>query len=115
MERLQEFNMLKVLFEYKAWANAELLTAMKQFDGTSHTYDRDIAIRILNHTYVVDQIFAANLRRMDHGYKGANTAAIPTLDELSQAIRASDQWYADYVAGLDEAALAETIDFTFTD
>src|SRR5262249_28937080 len=30
-------------------------------------------------------------------------------------IKTSDQWYIDYVSGLDEAELAERIDFTFTD
>jgi hypothetical protein len=34
---------------------------------------------------------------------------------LSAAIKTSDQWYIDYVSRLDEAQLAERIDFTFTD
>ena len=34
---------------------------------------------------------------------------------MSEAIETSDQWYIDYVSGLDKAQLAERIDFTFTD
>jgi uncharacterized damage-inducible protein DinB len=34
---------------------------------------------------------------------------------LSAAIKTSDQWYIDYVSGLDETQLAERTDFTFTD
>lgn len=116
MERhVHEAGTLQALFRYKAWANDELLTAMQGFDEVSHAVDRAIAIRILNHTHVVDRIFAANLRRMDHGYAAANTAELPALDELSEAIRACDQWYLGYVATLDDVDLAESLDFTFTD
>jgi uncharacterized damage-inducible protein DinB len=37
------------------------------------------------------------------------------LEELSAAIKTSDQWYIDYVSGVDQPQLAERIDFTFTD
>ena len=112
---MQTASTLRALFGCKASANDELLTAMKRFDDTSHGNDREIALRILNHTYIVDRIFAANLRRMNHGYSAPNTADVPALEELSQAIRTSDQWYLDYVASLDQDHLTESIDFTFTD
>jgi hypothetical protein len=43
----------------RAQANAEILTAMKRFDEQAHATERHTAIRILNHTFVVDRIFAA--------------------------------------------------------
>jgi uncharacterized damage-inducible protein DinB len=101
------------LFRYKAQANDEILTAMRLFDDASPA--KEIAIRVLSHTHVVDQIFAANLTGAEHGYTSANTSEAPTLEELSGAIRISDQWYIDYVSRLDNAQLAETIDFAFTD
>jgi uncharacterized damage-inducible protein DinB len=106
-------NTLERLFSYKAQANDEVLAAMRLFDDDSPA--KDIAIRVLSHTYVVDQIFAANLTGAEHGYSSANQSHAPTLEELCGAIRTSDQWYIDYVSHLEDAQLAERIDFTFTD
>ncbi len=103
------------LFKYKAWANEQILAAMKQFDAKLHATERHNAIRILNHTYVVDRIFAANLQRLSHEYTATNTADTPTLDELAAGVKASDQWYVEYVGKLDSRELGESIDFTFTD
>ncbi|SRR5579885_106418 len=112
---MNEVSTLQRLFRYKAWANDGMLKAVHRFDPVSQAMDREIAMRILNHTYVVDRIFAANLRRLEHGYKASTTADVPALEELSQALRTSDGWYVDYVASLDRTDLAEGIDFTFTD
>lgn len=104
---------LERVFNYKAKANDEILAAMRQFDDASPA--REIAIRVFNHTYAVDRIFAANLRRAEHGHSSPNPSPAPSLEELSEAIKTSDQWYMDYVSHLDEVQLAERIDFTFTD
>jgi uncharacterized damage-inducible protein DinB len=40
---------------------------------------------------------------------------MPTLEDLSAAIRKSDQEYVEYVSALDADQLAERIDFAFTD
>jgi uncharacterized damage-inducible protein DinB len=104
---------LERLFGYKAKANGEFLAAMRQFDDASPA--KEIAIRVLSHTYAVDQIFAANLTRAQHGYSSPNPIQPPSLEELSAATNKSDQWYIDYVSQLDEARLAEQIDFMFTD
>ena len=101
------------LFRYKAWANDQLLTALARLgDSSSITA---LAIKALSHTYVVDRIFAAHIRREAHGYASANLSEMPTLEDLSADIRKSDREYIDYVAGLDRSQLAEQIDFAFTD
>jgi len=104
---------LKRLFQFKAWANDELLTALATL-GDQHPLT-GLAIKALGHAYVVDRIFAAHLRRTQHAYTSANPSGMPTLDALATDIRASDQEYVDYVSSLDRAQLAERIDFTFTD
>lgn len=101
------------LFRYKASENDRMLTAMRQFPDGSPA--KEIAFRIVNHTFVVDRIFAANLRKTAHEYASPNDTAAATLEELSGAIRSSDQWYIDYVSSLDREHLAEPIDFSFTD
>ncbi len=110
---MNEIGTLERLFRYKAQADDEILASMRLFDDASPA--REIAIRVLSHTYVVDQIFAANLTGAEHAYTSANKSEAPTLEELSKAIKTSDQWYIDYVSRLENARLAERIDFTFTD
>jgi uncharacterized damage-inducible protein DinB len=104
---------LQRLFQYKAWANDELLKALARLgDGSPIT---GLAIKALSHSYVVDRIFAAHTRRKAHAYTSANLSEAPTLEDLSADIRASDREYVDYVSTLDGGQLAERIDFTFTD
>ena len=110
---MDQVSTLGRVFTYKAKANNEILAAMRQFDVASPA--KEIAIRVLNHTYAVDRIFAANLRQAEHGYTSPNPGLAPSLEELSAAIKSSDQWYIEYVSRLDEIQLAERIDFTFTD
>jgi uncharacterized damage-inducible protein DinB len=106
-------NTLLHLFQYKAWANAELLTALAKLDREAIVVK--LAIKALSHSNVVDQIFAAHLRGKDHAYTSANLSELPTLDDLSADIRTTDREYVDYVSTLDCHQLAEQIDFSFTD
>jgi len=101
------------LFRYKAWANAELLDRLAALGEDSPIVP--LAIQALDHSYIVDRIFAAHLRRQPHAYAAANADAMPALAELDAGIRASDREYVDYVAALDRGQLDERIDFTFTD
>ncbi|CAN7731963.1 DinB family protein [Variovorax sp. LjRoot290] len=101
------------LFRYKAWANDQLLTALARLGDNSPI--TALAIKALSHTYVVDRIFAAHIRREAHAYTSANLSEMPTLEDLSADLRRSDQEYIDYVSTLDLAQLAERIDFAFTD
>jgi uncharacterized damage-inducible protein DinB len=104
---------LQRLFQYKAWANDELLTALARLGGESPI--TNLAIKALSHSYVVDRIFAAHMKRKDHGYTSANLDEMPTLQDLSADIRTSDREYVDYVSRLDRGQLDEQIDFSFTD
>ena len=63
---MDQISTLERVFSYKAKANQETLMAMRQFDEASPA--KEIAIRVLNHTYAVDRIFAANLTGTEHGY-----------------------------------------------
>jgi uncharacterized damage-inducible protein DinB len=104
---------LRRLFRHKAWADDELLTALAQLGD--HAPATKLAIKALSHSFVVDRIFAAHLRGLDHPYDSANLTDMPMLNELSADIRASDREYVDYVSTLGPDQLAERIDFTFTD
>ncbi len=101
------------LFRFKAWADDQLLNALSQFGNDSPI--TKLAVQALSHTYVVDRIFAAHLRRDRHSYTSANLSEMPTLEALSTDMRRSDQEYLAYVATLLPEELAERIEFTFTD
>ena len=101
------------LFRYKAFADDELLTSLASL-GTESPVTK-LAIQALSHSYVVDRIFAAHLRRTGHLYTSANLSQMPTLEQLSRDLRASDCEYVEYVRALNRADLVEQIDFTFTD
>jgi uncharacterized damage-inducible protein DinB len=107
--------LLHSLFKYKAWANDELFAGIEKFDPAVHQTQRHMAIRILNHTYVVDRIFAAHLIGKAHAYTATNTPETPTLEELRAAIAESDRWYVQYVEALTPELLSENLPFTFTD
>ena len=106
---------LHSLFKYKAWINEQLFAEMRKFDVEAHKDARHSAMRILNHVYVVDRIFAAHLSGKTHAYSAANTPETPTLEALSAAVHESDREYVDYTASVTPAQLAEEVSFSFTD
>jgi uncharacterized damage-inducible protein DinB len=108
-------SLLASQFAFKAWANAELLQALARIDADAYPAQQHRAIRLLNHTYVVDRIFAAHLDGGTHAFTASNTPQTPALDALGTAVAASDRWYADYIARLDASALREPLAFRFTD
>ena len=107
--------LLHSLYRHKAWANEELFAQVRTIDPATQAEARHSAIRLLNHIYVVDRIFAAHLAGNAHGYDATNTKETPALDELEAGVRACDRWYVDYTASVEEGRLDERIAFTFTD
>ncbi|MBC3908380.1 DinB family protein [Undibacterium umbellatum] len=112
---MQTRKLLLKLFEYKGWANADLYTLMHSLKSDLHARELHDAIRILNHIYVVDQIFVANLQGKRHGYTSLNTKETPALRDLQLGVQVVDEWYVAYVAAQTEIGFAEDIDFTFVD
>jgi uncharacterized damage-inducible protein DinB len=104
---------LQRLFRFKCWADDELLTTLAKLGDRSPV--TALAIKALSHTFIVDRIFAAHLRRKPHAYESANPSEPPTLEQLSADLRNSDREYNYYVSTLDHGQLTEQIDFRFTD
>lgn len=107
--------LLLKLIAFKAWANTDLFPLVLSLDHASQAQERHNATRVLNHIYVVDKIFHANLQRQAHGYTGLNTSETPALADLFKAQQAADRWLGSYVDGLSEVDSAEEVDFTFVD
>jgi uncharacterized damage-inducible protein DinB len=106
---------VKKQFRYKAWANAEILGALARVDEARYPEQWKLAVRLMNHTHVVDRIFAAHLSGTAHPFKDTNTPETPALDQLRERISESDAWYQRHVEELDPGKLQESISFTFTD
>ena len=107
--------LLHSLFTYKAWSNNQLFVALAKVDSVTQQEARHNATRILNHIYVVDQIFAAHLSGAVQSLTATNTTETPTLAALQDGAAMLDAWYVDYTADLSPEQLAENIAFTFTD
>lgn len=112
---MSKLALLRTLFSYRAWANAELLEKMEGLDSELHAQDRQAALRLINHTYVVDRIFAAHLVGAAHGFAADNTPDTPSLEDLRTALAASDRWYQDYLETATPELLSEPVPFVFTD
>jgi uncharacterized damage-inducible protein DinB len=107
--------LLRDMFQYNAWANAEFFGKLEHLDAARHPEQRHDAIRLLNHCLVVNRIFIAHLTGTAHGYAASNTPETPALAALHEAVAATDRWYLDYLQTLSPEALAAPIAFTFTD
>lgn len=106
---------LTALFAQKSWANGELFEVLAMASPSAHAAPVQTALRTLNHIFVVDRIFRAHLLGEKHGYAATNTADTPDLGALNFAVAETDLWFEDYVAGISDAALAESLAFQFTD
>lgn len=107
--------LLRRLFSYQEWANGELLKKMEGFDPERHKDERHSALRLINHSLVVSQIFVAHLVGKKLEFSTDNTADTPSLAQLRVAVVASDRWYLEYLDTVTPALLAESVPFVFTD
>ena len=108
---------IRMLVRYKAWANAITFpTVMALPDGEAlraRPTRFGNMVHTLNHAYVVDAIFRAHLEGRRHGYNARNTDHTPPLTELWEAVQTMDQWYIDFVEGLDAKELGQVVSFEF--
>lgn len=108
-------DMLSTLFRYQAWANGAFFEKLELVDPVQHQAEFRQAMRLMNHAYVVAEIFAAHLVGNAHAYASDNTDETPPLADLRAAVAASDRWYLDYVRSATSAQLSDNIAFSFTD
>jgi len=110
-------NDARMLARYNAWANKLIFEAVAALPEGEAVKPRKSLFRnmvhMLNHNYVIDRIFQAHMEGREHGYAARNTPDHPPLAELWRAQQEVDAWYVGWSDALSDAALAETIDFTF--
>jgi uncharacterized damage-inducible protein DinB len=112
---LRTSSIQQTLFAYKAWANEELFNLLNTIDENLFPEIVHSAVRVLNHAYVVDEIFKSHLLQTPHHYTTTNTQETPTVQSLLTKVKKLDAWYISYVANIVEDSLKESINFLFTD
>ncbi len=106
---------IATLFRYKRWIDSETLQAIKRVDVSANAEKRHLTLRLMNHIYVVDMIFRANITGQKHDYTALNTPETPSADELLTKMTECTEWYIQHVASMIPADLEETIKFQFVD
>lgn len=105
---------LTTLFRYKRWADAETLAAISRVEE-NYKEKRHLMLRLMNHIYVVDRIFTANLSGQAHGYTALNTPETPDCATLKAAMADATEGFIDYITALPETTLMDTVHFRFVD
>lgn len=108
-------DLLSRMLKYQAWANSEVLEAMKGLDADRHAAERHATLRIMNHCLVVGKIFAAHLVGREHGFAADNTPDTPELEVLHSDLARVDAWFLEYVDAAAPSVLSESVPFAFTD
>lgn len=107
----------RMLTRYNRWANVLMLDAVAKLPPGEATKQRTTLfksiVHTLNHNYVIDAIFKAHLEGRDHGYTARNTPEPPPFEELASSQRGMDDWWVQWSDDLSDAALDETVNFTF--
>jgi uncharacterized damage-inducible protein DinB len=102
---------------YRTWADGLLYASVAQLpvaevSKTRQTLFKSI-IGTLNHNYVVDLIWKANLLGEPHGFSRRDEILHPKLDDLFQAQQRESQWFEVWAAKQTESSLAEVIPFKY--
>lgn len=103
------------LLKYKRWIDVATLNAVKKIDISANTEKHHLTLRLMNHIYVVDMIFKANISGQQHGYTALNTPETPSADELLVKMTECTDWYIQHVSLMAAADFSETIKFRFVD
>ncbi|WP_070963446.1 DinB family protein [Vibrio sonorensis] len=102
-------------FQYKKWANEELLDfGEKQFSQLPDD-DARFFVRILNHTTVVDSLFISRIAGEPEKYTAENTVETPSLSELRRTMDEHDSWLVNFTQSVSEEELKRNVTFRFID
>src|SRR5262249_25839641 len=102
------------LIAVKRWADLGLYEVLNRDFEKLTEADATLMLRILDHIHTVDRIFQHHLQGVAHTFKAPRSEKMPPLAELARSAKEVGDWYASYVADLDNRDIEEPIDFTFT-
>ncbi len=107
----------RTLTRYNAWANEMIFAAVAKLPPGAAEKPRPGLFKnmqhMLNHNFVIDDIFKHHLEGQAHAYTARNTAHYPALDQLLAMQREIDAWYIAWSDRITPAQLEEVVKFTF--
>lgn len=103
------------LLKCKRWIDAETLKSIKEVGEAAYAEKRHLMLRLMNHIFVTDTIFKANITGQSHGYTALNTPETPSVEELAVSMADCTNWYIEHLDSMSPADLTETIKFRFVD
>ncbi|MBU3057390.1 DinB family protein [Pseudomonas indica] len=107
-----------ILFaQYKRWADQMLFTSLSELPSEELTKERPGPLKnfigILNHVYVIDRIWQANILQHAHGHKSRMEILHPTLADLRRAQEDMNEWFVCWAKQQTDDSLARALDFHF--
>ncbi|MDH3228989.1 MAG: DinB family protein [Alphaproteobacteria bacterium] len=113
---MDQTEMLKTLTRYNAWANAELLEAVRGLPAGEATRPRPglfrTIVNTLNHPLVTDRMWWAHLHGEAHGHKALNEVIHADFEDLVAARTEMDVRIIGYADALSPEAADEPVSFT---
>ena len=107
----------RTLTRHNAWANELFLDAAAKLPPGAVEKPRAGLFKnmghMLNHIYVIADIFRAHLEGRAHGYDARNTPDAPPLATLHTMQREIDAWYIAWSDAITPEQLDEVVQFTF--
>jgi uncharacterized damage-inducible protein DinB len=103
----------RALLGQKRWATNGLNAVLTDNLDRLPADEQVIALRLLDHIQVVDEIFRHNLDARPHAYTAPRSAELPSLDTLTKDACATADWYAAYADALTPEKVDEPIAFSF--
>lgn len=103
------------LLDYNQWANEKFFDRLLELPAAEVSKIRESQMKSMlismNHLLVIDKVWLAHMRGEKHGFTSLQTMLHEDIGDLRAAKAAMDSEIRDYVAGLDDAALEEVIDY----
>lgn len=110
---------IRMLTRYTAWANNRIFDVLVQLPDGEAIKSRPTLfgnmVHTLNHAYVADRIWKAQLSGEPHGFTSRNTETAPELAILRENQAAIDDWYINYADELSAKLHDELVHFNFVD
>ncbi len=113
---MSQAEFLNTLTRYNAWANEELLAAVRALPEGEATRERPglfkTIVNTLNHPLVTDRMWWAHLHGEAHGHEALNEVIHADLEDLAAARAEMDTRIVAYAGGLSAAQLDQAVSFT---
>lgn len=113
---MSQTEFLKTLTRYNAWANEELLAAVRALPEGEATRERPslfkTIVNTLNHPLVTDRMWWAHLHGETHGHEALNEVIHADFEDLAAARAEMDARIVAYADGLSPERMDEPVSFT---